>query len=267
MKLESQEASQQQETSEEYFLDELQSRAAERAEQTDETPAEETEVKETQHVESPEDNAEKSRLGRKLADMERKFVEQGQQLSQVIDIIQAFAQQAQAHQAQTQTSEQDPEYIPTETQEFVPFLEKKLESILERKMSKEQQSAHDFANNYIGYIEELASEEDDPAIAAAIKKLTTGPGEAHNKKHSNNPIADAGKNYQRAKKQILAAQHGKGDENQNPLKGGKPDSPLGAASGNTTKREVKTIPLSDSARRAASSWGHTGKELQEMMKE
>ena len=245
----------------EVTLDDLNG-AAEKARQSGELSEEkpEAEVVDRQQ-ESPEDNAEKSRLGRKVAEMERLFAQQGQQLNQVIGIIQAFAEQAQAQNQKTMES--DPEYIPTETQEFVPFLEKKLEAIINQKMTKDQQSVHEFAKNYIGYIDELASDEDDPALAAEIKKLTTGPGETFNKKYSDNPIADAGKNYQKAKRQVMAAQV----SGRNPLKGGKPDGPLGAAPGNTTKRDDKTVALSAAAKRAASAWGHSDKELQDMMKE
>jgi hypothetical protein len=244
------------------------SRAAEEAKQTEES-SEKSEEQE-QHLESPEDNAEKSRLGRKVAAMERLFEQQSAQLTQLTNFASTIAQ-AMQQQAQTETQRKNqselPEYIPTETNEFVPFAEKMIESALAKKQTEAERESQEFAQGYIAYIDELSADEDDPALVAEIKKLTTGTGEPYNKRLSNNPVADAGKNYQRAKKHLLNAQLGTGKGKENPFRGGKPDTPLGSGSGNTVKRDDSTTQLSPFAKRAAAAWGHSGKELADMMKE
>ena len=230
---------------------------AEKPKETEQEPAEE-----------PTDNATRTKLGMKVAAQEKQLEEMrgllqqsNAQLKQVTDIITHFAQAAQQQQ-QSQVQTDEPEYIPTETKEFLSFLEKREQ----QRQTQAQSQAMAFAHEYVNVIEEIGKGESDPAMVAEIKKLTTEGGQPFNKKYSNSASADATTNFFRAKAYILEQRISKGKTPENPLKGGTPENPLGVPSSSTAKKPDKSVELDAFAKRAAAAWGYSGKALEDVMK-
>lgn len=220
--------------------------------------------KDTDAPDEPADNAARTKLGMKVAKQEQ-VIEQlsndlrtaTSQLSQVTSIINWFAEEAQKqqHAQQSQQEEQD-EYIPTDKKGFLNFLEQ----YQNQQMSSAQRDQQQFATRYLSTLDGLERDEEDPALVAEIRKLTSEPGQPFNKRYSNDAAADAERNWFKAKDHIRKQQ----TQGRNPLKGGKPSNPLGSAPSSASRSGDKPIVLDAFAKRAAKAWGYDEKKLKEM---
>ena len=222
---------------------------------------------------SPEElQAERTRLGRKVADQERILQEQSKSLGemknsleQVSSIIQTFAQMMSTAPPQKPLTGEEtglPDYIPTDGKGFVSFLDQVLTSREQGRMTQAQRDQQQYGQGYRATIQNLSSGLDS-ALASEIRNLTTGDNQPHNLKHSNDPIADAKLNFANARLTVLEKQLA-GTKRENPLKGGDPLNPLGAGPSQTVKTETKTVKMTDASRRAAEAFKMTPKQLKEL---
>lgn len=186
-------------------------------EETQETKTEETQTQETKK--EPEDNAERSRLGRKVADLEKLVLQQQELLK---------AKQEEKPQV-------DLDSVPT-------FAE--LDDYLERKNKEKENEKKEYQATFLSTV--VGMEHDDEEIHAKALELMDADARFL-KKHTGNAQFDAEKNYLLAVNTVL-----KGGKN--PLKGKVPGA-LGAETTSTTHKETKSPKLDEAAARFARKWG------------
>jgi hypothetical protein len=89
----------------------------------------------------------------------------------------------------------------------------------------------------------LGKSEEDSALYEETKKLIATPGQPFNRRYSDDPIADATRNYYAAQAHILKQRISQPSK-KNPLKGGEPKNPLGAPNSPPAKsaQAVKMTP-------------------------
>ena len=194
----------------------------------EETPAEvkgevtkelekEPETKETKlPKEELDDNRERSNLGRKVKILEEKLSK--------IDEISAKIDRIVIPRRESEVDDDAP--IPMNAKELRDFVWKENQRI-ETVRVQEQQT---YAKNYQAYEVELGPDLSEQEFMEVVQERIQN----FNQRHSNNPQADAELNFHKAYAAVLKRKLGKGKEN--PLKGKKPDGPLG---GITTSENAK----------------------------
>jgi len=185
-------------------------------EETVEEPVQEPEV-----PEEPTDNRERSNLGRRV-----KAMEDG--LKTIVDKIDSYFTK------QNSEPEADEEEIVTR---------KDLEKYLQSYQAKQQESAKQYEREYLQHESTLGMDMTD----AEYTEIITERYNNFNTRYSDNPKADAELNFMKAYNAVLKKKVQ--PQRQNPLKGNKPEAPLGGPTQSVnTNRDPNPIHLDDAAK-------------------
>lgn len=187
----------------------------------------------------PEEHSERSRLGRRVARVERELFPKVDEMARQLNVLAQFAQLAmsQAQTVQQPDKEEEDDYIPTTKAEMKAWLMKEAD-----KESKQTgQKIQAYRQGYFTCIDKLGEIEEDKSLHEEAKKLITTGGSPFNRFHgerheTSNPVYDAQINYNAAVAHLLKERAKKGPhERENPLKGKDPIGPLGTSSVSTGK--------------------------------
>lgn len=179
---------------------------AEEAE-VDETPTDESEeVEETPEVKTEDEeepsHSEKSRLGRKLARVERLLEEERQGRDRDTEIFKAEINQLKGYIQGTQDGEDplNPEDVAT-VGNVQQIIDKALEGLKKAEDEKEQKLAS-YQKKYENFLADKADE--DPDIFDDIYNMLAENGSPYNDIHTWNPAVDVEINYNKAKAALLS---------------------------------------------------------------
>lgn len=201
----------------EQIAEEPQEEVAEEAvgESNDEVVDQEPEVQ----VEEPSDNAERSKLGRRVSQMEQLV----NSINEKLDFIASSSKKEEA-------LVNDPEELLTAKEALELF-----EKLGTKKEQEQLRAKQQYEKTYLQVANSLSDEEDHEEV---FKEML----ENYNVKHSNDPKADAIINYKNAKIAILQK---KINTPKVPLKGEKPKVPLGVNAGSKVQTPKKSMPKLD----------------------
>lgn len=210
---------------------------AEEGEETEALEAGEEEEEEAQP--EPSDNAERSKLGRKVKYMEDSLNGIKESIDERMDRMEKLfsqGQQQERHEEQFEDDE-DEEVVLTKKE-----MREQMQQLMKEQQTQETNSQVQYEKGYLSTIKQLGSEEESEEEFNDIYDEMMAN---FNKKHSDNPEMDAEKNWLRATKSVLKKQAAKPIKKENPLKGRKPKSPLGKGGGDTTPDTSPTTPKLD----------------------
>jgi len=196
----------------------------------DEEPEEiegEGEEDEGELPEEPEDNAARSKLGRKVAAMFRKQ----DRVEEILDKLTSLLEKSQV--TQPVQDEEEEEFFD----EDEPLTPKKLEEILEKRERQREEQAAQYENGYIKKVAELGSDLTPEEHEEIVNEMMAN----FNVRYTNNPELDAERNYLKAERAVLRKKLAK-PKKSNPLKGEKPRSPLGVANNQKVEKKSPALP-------------------------
>jgi hypothetical protein len=210
-------------------------------------------------AEEPEDNAERSRLGRKVKELEDKLSGTAQTSTQVasaLEKLNAFLGK--------QEEPEEPEFfeMPETTQELNALLDKRLEERERAKTIQGTKQAEEYQSGYVDTVMDLL-EGDSEEEKSTILELIQGE---FNVKHSEvdsiqTGIKDAAKNVMAARKKMLQS-----GVKSLPLGGKKPIAPLGGGGGDKIPaKSKKLIKLDPEAAQVQKDLGLTDEYMQEAL--
>jgi hypothetical protein len=192
-----------------------------------------------------EDNAERSRLGRRLANMERQHQQEMQDLKMMLaQQNQAMTMLMQKMQPQPQAEPED-DYIPTTRAEFDRYLANRMQQHVQQQSEGQRQAQQRYEQGYMNTLKAFSQVEEDDAVYHEVISEVTRKDSPFNIKHSDNPMADARINYVEAKLAILNKQlkSAKVVSRENPIKGKSPVAPLGSGSATNSRAPAKDAVL------------------------
>jgi len=212
----------------------------------EEAPAEAKEEKETKQPdkeveekktpkEEPDDNRERSNLGRKVKYLEEKL----SKLDEIAAKIDRF------------TSRKEPEPdddapIPMTARELREFVRREASDLETSKAEKQKEYERGYLKHEASLGMDLSEEEYAEVINERLQNF--------NVRHTDNPNTDAELNFHKAYAAVLKKKMSKGKEN--PLKGKKPDGPLGGTTtSESTTRAAATPKLDKEAAEFAAKMG------------
>ncbi len=211
-----------------------------KVEQTEETDSTKEDVAEEQDdladidSEIPADHGERSRLGRKVAAMFKKqdrIEEILEKLSTIVEDRLTTNQQPSSMEAPTITETEE------DTEDFTFLTKKDLDRYLEMREQQKLQASKQYENNYIKTVKELSSRVTPEEHEEIVQEMMAN----FNIRYSDDPIADAERNYLKAERSLLRKKLAK-SKKENPLKGDKPRAPLGVAKGQRTQEKSVVLP-------------------------
>jgi len=243
----------------------------------DDTPAEpagEEEVVEEEVVEEvveeeipdePEDNRERSELGRKVK-------EQGEQMASFMDTVtDAIEEIRTSVKPKAEEEELDDDYPLTMTaKEYKALIKEEIAKagvLTKGEVEAQKRQSKEYENGYMKKFDSLTA--DMPKEEKAEIKKEFLDNKDINVKHSDNPLIDAQLNFFRAQTNVLRKQVAAKAKPVNPLDKNKdnPDQPLGGPLG-TNNQEVKgakVIKLDPEAAKFAKASGMSDEEVQETL--
>lgn len=203
----------------------------------------------------PQDNAERSRLGREVKALKTQLEQQAQQTELLMQILMAQADPAK----QQQQAVDEDDFIPTTKREMAQFVKQQMMQEVQAKQTEQQQ----YANAYFKELKSLNSKDEEDVPADVINeavKLCTQPGQPYYRYTYGHGAADARMNYLEAKAYVLQQRLSKPKPKEVPLANQPPKAPLGdGPTGTATAKEVKLTKLDkgirEQARRAAEAFG------------
>lgn len=200
----------------------------EEEELTEEQKAQKAE-EETQKLKEEEEHKERSKLGRRVSAMEQEIEARATRLDAVVDRMEMFL------------STQNSTNTTYETDE--PLTRKDVNKFLEERDTKLSSAKMKYEKDYLQHISKLGQQE-DPEVHEEIEEEMM---KNFNVMHSNDPVADAERNYLKATRAILKKAS---PTKENPLKGKPPKSPLGVGGDTHMEKEKETQlpPLDDEAK-------------------
>lgn len=208
-------------------------------EKTEEKPKEEV-IKE-EVVEEPQDNRERSNLGRKVKLLEEKL--------SVLDEIKAMIAKRPAAR---QEPEDDDSPIPMTAKELREFVRREATDLETSRAERQKEYERGYLKHEASLGMELSEEEYAEVINERLQNF--------NVRHTDNPKTDAELNFHKAYASVLKKKMSKGKEN--PLKGKKPDGPLGGPSGSeNTTRAAATPKLDKEAAEFAQKMGLSAEKI------
>jgi len=225
----------------------------------------EVKVEEEKPVESkkeeikPDDNAERSRLGRRVKYLEENVLPD---ISKKLDTL------ALLLSGKKTESNEDEEYVAPQTQaEF----EKQLKRIDERKQAQVESNRTRYTSGYLSATSRLGLMDENSDLHDEIMKEIQKPefNVCYSNDYSSDPQSDAERNYFRAKTSLLSQKlksMSVTKEPVNPFKGEKPKVSLGISG--TSKTEVSKKPkieLDDAARDFIKRTNMSEKDVEEAL--
>lgn len=223
----------------------------------------------------PEDNRERSQLGRKVTALERQLQEQTQLSTQLMEAFQYVLQSSQAPQAAQPTRPQE-----QEEEEYLDLTDPKVlkQFVLKVKSEEEaqtQQKRQLYERTYLTTLDKISrTVGDDPQEIALHKetvRLTKEDKSPFNVMLTGNAEFDAERNYNAAQRHILRQMIKRGENNdkRNPLEknaaAGTVTPPMGKiASGQSASR--RTVTLGASETELAKFFGLSDERIEKALK-
>jgi hypothetical protein len=221
------------ETTEEEVEEESEEVAEEEAtEETEEEGAEDA-------PEEPEDNAERSRLGRRVSELETALLQANQnnetKLNETLEKLNSFLGKKE------EPEEDDFFEMPETKEDLAKLVKEQLAKVQNEEVSLSTQAVKDYETGYIDTVGSLL--EDEPDSEAILKLIE----DEFNVKHSKvdnlqGGMKDAAKNVLAAKTKLLS-----GSVKKVPLKGEKPRAPLGGGGNDKAPVAAQKMPKLDAA--------------------
>lgn len=211
------------------------------------TPEIEAEQQDVESVEEPEperqlepqDNAERSRLGREVKTLKDALGQQSKQIDLLMDMLQAQMQ------AQVQPQEEEEEFIPTTWRELDRRLEEREQTKAQLRMQQASLAQNQYTQGYVGAIQAIQAEEDDEELFNEASQLCLKRGEKFCAVVKGDGAVDAELNYAKAKayvlKERLKAAKSEQPARVNPLKGKPPATPLGTGPSSKSSEPSKKL--------------------------
>lgn len=245
-------------------------------------PQEEHELEEEHGGEAPEkpekpekpedDNAERSRLGRRIANMER---EHQKQLTELTTLVQQqsmlLAQLLQGGKPNEQPGDEDDdnELLPTTRKEFNRYLDRAMEKRITERQIAQQQSDRKYQTAYLDTLKSIEDREPNAKLASKVIEVMVKENSPFNLRHTGDPRVDARLNFAEAKAEIIARVVATAKAKGNPLKGNPPKAPLGTgSSGSGSPPQNKPLPkLNPYAQSAAKFFNLTPDEVVKVLGE
>ena len=207
-----------------------------------EKEVEDKEVEEVEEKVPDVENAEKSKLGRKVAAMERNF-------NMFMEEMRQFA---------TATA---PKKAEVEEDDDTPLTKKDVERYLEERSTKKALEEKAYSNKYITKMVTLTEELDETVLDEVLTEVDS----KYNKKRTGNPDMDAQLDYLEAYNGILARKSGK---KSNPLEKNKDKKVKGLGISGEEKNSVsskKEIALDHEAAAFAKQMGLSPEEIEDAL--
>lgn len=194
-----------------------------------------------------EEQRERSRLGRKLAAMERTLAEReeahAREMTDLKNLLLATVSSKEGNGGQTEEDVPDDTYLTAA--DVRKLLKKELREqapVVMNQMTEAQKQAQvQYERSYMKHLDNLAAEEDETVHEAIVKEML----ENFNVKHSSDPAADAERNYYRAAASM--AKKAGGLKRQVNVKGGKDSLPSGVGGDSKSRTKEAEIPELDEA--------------------
>lgn len=202
--------------------------------------------------------AEKTKLGRKVADLSR-------QMATKEDLAALMAEIRSLAKPQQQPEPREPEEEPDFIADIIP--RQALEQFLDRHEQKKAQIAQarerQYSASYIETMTDLLSDVEDKNVASMVYKAMTADGSKFNVKYSENPHKDCAKNFHKAYTEALrAAMPPPSDQAASPFDKNKGKEPPGVTSPKPSNQGAKkTYELDEMAREYAARMGMTEDEI------
>jgi hypothetical protein len=209
-------------------------------EEEEETEALEAEVGEEEEVQpEPSDNADRSKLGRKVKFMEDSLNGIKESIDDRMDRIeQMLTKNQQPEPYKEDFEDEDDEEIILTKKEF----KEQMQSFMTEQQTQKTDSQAQYEKGYLSTIKQLgAEEESEDEFNAIYDEMMTN----FNNKLSDNPEMDAERNWLKATKSVLKKQAAQPIKKENPLKGRKPKAPLGKGSTDTVPKSASAVPELD----------------------
>lgn len=185
-------------------------------------------------VDEPKSNVDRSRLGRRVAGMER----------QINDLVGAIDRLVALKEQRPKDMEPEPEPDPDE-----PLTLRQMERVITAREQKRVQDSRNYTASYVKTVWQLGQEEDDATLDEIAKELDDT---ATYHRLSNDAVVDAERNYHKAAKAIYARRLAAvSKKKESPLERNKDKMELHTKTGAETRvpaREAKLPELDDDAK-------------------
>ena len=189
----------------------------------------------------PEDNRERSQLGRKVKLLE--------------DTLSAIS--SKIDQLVTQKPDPEPEF-----EDDVPITKKELAKYLSQQAEKQTQDRQTYVNEYLRHEAVLGMNMEDAEYGEVVEERLKN----FDVRHSNNAKADAELNFAKAQAAVLKRKLSGLGKKANPLKGEKPSGPLGGPVETKNQEHAKkVVRLDEHAASFAKSMGLSDDKVQKYL--
>lgn len=185
----------------------------------------------------PDDNAERSQMGRRLKRAEGT-------IEQLLNL---------------QLSKQEPVRDLDENMTV-----REAEAFWAKKKQEENRATEQYEGDYVDAATNMGRGLDKETHGEILKIMYRD----FNFPYSNNPTVDAGINYQKAQHRLMKETLGKKKDKVNPLKAKKADAPLGVSSATRTTTKTEIVPeLDEHAKRFVDKLGKTPEQIKKALNE
>jgi len=196
---------------------------------TEATEAEEsaTETEKEVPEEKKEEQKERSRFGRRLSKMEQTLFDFMERTGQVLENFQRQPMEEKVTK-QTLNELQDDDIVTV----------RDLKRLWSEEQNKTMTAQKEYESGYVRHLKTIGGDEDPDLNEEIVKEMMTN----FNIRHSNDPQADAERNYYRAARVVLKKAT---PDKKNPLKGEKPKGATGVGGDTALKDRDLPIPELD----------------------
>jgi hypothetical protein len=196
--------------------------------------AEETPPSEEPAQPEPEDNAERSRLGRKVKYIEDSVSTMQQQMLERMEQLQ--------NMMYYRTNSETP--APQEDEDSGVYTRDDIRREIARIEAEKERATQSYNMAYTQAVSKLSSDLSEDEFAEIDQEFRAN----YNFRHSNDPVADAERNWYKAERAILRKKMATPKKTM-PLKTEKPSAPLGgAAPSKTTQKKTPAVKLDDATK-------------------
>jgi 5S rRNA maturation endonuclease (ribonuclease M5) len=222
------------ETTEETTEEEVEKEVAE--EEVGETASEEAE----DTPEEPEDNAERSRLGRRVSELEGDLLKARQESQASTDNLNETLKKLTGLIGKNEEPAEEEFFeLPETKADLDKLIKESVSAIKQEESSQITKQSEEYSKGYIDTVMSLI--DDDPEGEAILKLLEDDFNTKHSKVDTmQGGVMDAAKNIMAAKSQLS-----QGTVKKIPLKGEKPRAPLGGGGGDKIPKAAKKMPKLD----------------------
>jgi hypothetical protein len=230
-------------TEDETTEEELESEEVAEGEEAEEIEEEIGEEEAEDTPEEPEDNAERSRLGRRVSELETALLAAKQESQSSTAQLNETLQKLTGVLGKKEEVEEEEFFeLPETKEDLAKLVREQLAKVQNEEVTQKTQAVKDYESGYIDTVGSLL--EGDPDSEEILKLVES---DEFNIKHSKvdnlqSGMKDAAKNILAAKTKLLS-----GSVKKVPLKGEKPRAPLGGGDGGKVPVATKKRPKLDAA--------------------